>query len=86
MAWADGVFTRTNGTYSGPLVWTSDAGAGIDIMSNRHDTHDEDLADGIDACINKNGQNAAAANISWGDFKITDLGNGTVASDAAAYG
>lgn len=86
MPWGSGAFTRTNGTYNGAGVWASDAAAGIDILAGRHDTHDKDLADGINACLNKNGQNAATADISWGGFKITNLGNGTAATDAAAYG
>ena len=55
-------------------------------MASRHDTHDKDLADGIDACIHKGGQNSPTANISWGNFKITALGDGSSASDAATYG
>lgn len=86
MSWSAGTYTRTNGTYLGSTVWTSDSGAGIDILANRHDTHDQDLADGINACLHKGGQNAATANISWGGYKITSLGNGSAATDAATYG
>lgn len=86
MAWSGGVFTRTNGTYSGPLVWSSDAAAAIKIRADRHDTHDEDLADGINNTLAKDGQNTPTANMDWGTFKITNLGNGSVATDAAAYG
>lgn len=55
MSWSGGVFTRGNGVYTGSLVWTSDAGAGVEIRADRHDTHDQDLAEGINACLNKNG-------------------------------
>ena len=86
MGWSSGAFTRGNGTYTGALVWTNDAGAGIDILASRHDTHDQDLAAGINASLHKGGQNVPTANISWGSFKITSLGNATLATDAAAFG
>ena len=55
MAWSAGVFTRTNGTYTGTGVWTSDAAASVKITATRHDTHDQDLAAGINACLHKGG-------------------------------
>ena len=86
MPWSGGVYTRTNGTYNGAAVWRSDAAANIDILANRHDTHDLDLAAGINATLHKGGQNSATANISWGGFKIINLGDGTAATDAATFG
>lgn len=86
MAWSSGTYTRTNGTYTGAAVWTSDAAASIKILSSRHDTHDQDLAQGINSCLNKNGQNSPSADISWGNYKVTNLANGVTASDAATYG
>ena len=56
MAWnGSGAFIRTNGVYTGAAVWTSDAGAAIKITAARHDVHDKDLADGINACLHKGG-------------------------------
>lgn len=55
MAWTSGVFTRTNGVYSGGSVWSNDLAASIKIVAARHDTHDKDLADGINACLHKGG-------------------------------
>lgn len=86
MTWSGGLFTRTNGVFSGSLVWLSDASAGIDILADRHDVHDQDLAAGINACLNRNGQNSPTTNISWGGWKITGIGNGTAPADAAAFG
>jgi hypothetical protein len=77
MPWSNGIYTRTNGTFSGPDVWQDDDQAGFGIEDTRHDTHDEDLADGIDQCINKTGQNSPTNDISWGGNIITDLGAGT---------
>ena len=86
MPWSGGSFGRTNGTYSGAAVWQSDLGASIKIVAARHDVHDKDLSDGIDACLHKGGQNSPSANISWGNYKITALGDGVAATDAATVG
>lgn len=86
MPWTGSTFIRDNSAFTGPLVWTDDRDAGTKITSAHHDYHDQDLAAGISACINKNGANTPSANISWGNHKITNLGAGTLAADAARYG
>lgn len=86
MPWAGGIFTRTNGTYSGAAVWQSDAAAAIKIRADRHDTHDQDLAQGINNTLTKDGQNSPNQNINWGGFKITSLGAGAATTDAATFG
>lgn len=72
MAWSSGNFSRSNGTYSGSTVWQQDAAAAVDIEADRHDTHDQDLAAGIDACLHKGGQNAMTANLDLGGYTITN--------------
>ena len=42
-----------------------------------------DLANGLTTCITKDGQTTPTANIPMGGFKITNLANGTAATDAA---
>ena len=86
MAWAGIIVTRTNGTYSGSAVWQSDAAAAIKIRADRHDTHDQDLAQGINNCLTKDGQNSPTTNVSWGGFKITSLAAGVAAGDAVNKG
>lgn len=86
MPWSGGTFTRSNGVFTGSLVWTDDKNAGTKITSAHHDTHDQDLAQGINACLNKNGQNSPTANISWGGYKITSLSYGSADKDSATYG
>lgn len=85
MAWSGGTFTRTDGTYSGTSVWASNLSAGIKIVAARHDIHDQDLAQGINACLNKNGQNSPTANINMGSFKFTNLAAGTTNGDSVRY-
>ena len=42
-----------------------------------------DLANGLTTCITKDGQTTPTSNIPMGGFKITNLANGTAATDAA---
>lgn len=65
MAWdGSGNFTRTNGTQSGAATWADADSAGNNITTSQHDTHDEDLADGIAATLTKNNESKPTA-----DFK-----------------
>lgn len=86
MPWTGSTFIRDNSAFTGPLVWTDDRDAGTKITSAHHDYHDQDIADGITACINKNGANSPTSDISWGNRKITSLANGSSDQDAAAFG
>lgn len=75
-------FQRTDGTRTGADTWKDADNAGVKILSADHDTHDEDLGDGISACLKKDGGNQPTANIAWGSFKITSLGNASADADA----
>lgn len=86
MPWSAGTYTRTNGVYSGPSVWNSDFTAGVKIVYSRHDVHDQDLAQGINACINKNGANSPTSNINWGGFKVTNHANASANTDVMVWG
>lgn len=52
MSWASGSFTRIFGATG----WVDDKNAATNILSSRHDTHDQDIADGINACITRDNQ------------------------------
>lgn len=86
MPWTSGTYIRDNGVFTGPLVWTDDRDAGTKITSAHHDTHDQDIADGITATLNTGGQNSPVADIDWGGFKIVNMADGALATDAATYG
>lgn len=78
MAWnGSGSFSRTNGTNTGTTVWQQDEAGAVDIEADRHDTHDQDLADGINACLAKNGENAMTGDLNMGSNDITNAGDGT---------
>ena len=78
MSWSgSGVFSRSNGVFTGSTVWNQDAAALTNITAANHDTHDQDLADGINACLAKNGENAATGNLPMGGFRHSGVGNAT---------
>lgn len=74
MAWnGSGTFNRTNGANSGAQTWQDDENDGVGIVSDRHDSHDQDLAEGINNCLTKDGQNSPTANLDFNGFGITSL-------------
>jgi|WetSurMetagenome_2_1015567.scaffolds.fasta_scaffold00298_34 hypothetical protein len=82
MPWSAGLFTRTDGTRTGTTVWQQAKAALVGILASSHDAHDQDLATGINACLLKDGSNAATGNLNAGTNKITALGTGTLGTDA----
>lgn len=86
MPWASGSFIRTNGTNSGSTLWASDRDAGTKITAPLHDTHDQDMADGINACRNLDGSNSPSANLPMNSKKHTGLAVGTANGDSVTLG
>lgn len=79
MGWqGDGTFVRGNGTNSGDETWQDDAAAATAIRADRHDTHDQDLADGIAACLTKNGESKPAAHLAPGVTGTYNLGTSSL--------
>jgi len=59
---------------------------GTTISSSTFNALTADLATGLTTALTKDGQSTPTANIKMGSFKITGLANGTLATDAAAFG
>lgn len=78
MSWTgvapDQTFARTNGVNTGTNTWAQDKTAGTNILSSRHDTHDQDIADGLNSCLKKDGGNTATSNIPMGGFTLSNVG------------
>lgn len=73
MAWnGSGAFSRTDGTHTGTTVWNLNKVAGTKINVAPHDTHDQDLATGINACLAKNGENAMTNDLDMGTFSLSN--------------
>lgn len=75
-------FQRTDGTRTGSQTWQEADAAGVDIVSDDHDTHDQDIADGLSSCLLRDGGNTATANIPMGGFRHTNLGDAAALTQA----
>ncbi len=74
MAWnGSGTFTRTNGDNTGSTTWQQDKADDDFVTASRHDSHDQDLADGINACLAKNGENAMTGDLDFGDNNLSNI-------------
>lgn len=74
MSWGSGVFTRIFGSTG----WTDDKNAATKILSSRHDTHDQDLSDGINACMTRDNAAKPTASFLANADNTLDLGSGAV--------
>jgi hypothetical protein len=78
MGWnGSGSVVRSDGTRTGETVWAQARDAAVKINAPDHDAHDEDLADAIQACINKNGENTPTVDLPMGGFKHTNVAAGS---------
>jgi hypothetical protein len=79
-------FSRTNGDNTGSTTWQQDAAESVGITAARHDTHDQDISDGINACLKKDGGNTATANLPMGGFRHTNVGDAAARTQYASFG
>ena len=84
MGWSGGTFTRSNGTYTGATVWATDEASSFDIESSRHDTHDQDLATGINSTLHKGGQNSPDGHLNWVNTEFGGTTGGTANAQTLA--
>ena len=82
MPWSGGIFSRTDGTRSGTDVWTRAKAALVGILATSHDTHDQDVATGINNCLARDGQNAATGDLNAGLHKVINVATCTATTDA----
>lgn len=76
----------SQGHFTRVMNWTSDYQNGIEIVCDRHDAEDDNFAEGFNDCFCRDGRAIATGNFKMGNFKITGLGNGTIATDAVNKG
>lgn len=74
MSWSGATFTRTDGTRTGANTWADAKAAGVKILAADHDTHDQDLADGIQTCLRHDGGNPMTGALDFDGNKLTDAG------------
>lgn len=71
-----------SGVYSLPGAALVD---GQDILATEHNTLRNDMATAFNQCYLRNGTSTATANLPMGGFKLTGLGDATVAGDALNF-
>lgn len=87
MPWnGSGQFNRDTGVFTGATVWDDSRVAGRTVRADDHDTHDEDLATGLENTVTRDGQNSPSANLPMATFRHTGVGNAAARTDYAAAG
>ena len=82
---SSGNMTRTNGTFSGDTVWAQQAGsADKKINSQRHDTHDQDMADEMTDSLSRSGKGGMLAPLDVNNNRVINVGDATAPTDAPA--
>ncbi len=83
MPWdGNGNFTRTDGVFTGADVCTQQANNGVGLVPGRFDAELNNLVEGLEACLARNGETAATGNLNLGNFRITNLAAGTANNEA----
>ena len=87
MPWdGDGNFVRGDGTHTGSTTWDQARQANEDVNAADHDTHDEDLADGLELCLARDGQNEPTNDLPMGGRKHTGVADADDDAQYASYG
>lgn len=73
----------SSGTFSRLYSWTDDRDNGVKIRADRMDAEFDGIATALSTAILKDGTQTITADIPWGGYKITGLGDPTSAQDAA---
>ena len=72
---SEGIFSRLHN-------WEDDRVNDIDIVTDHMDEEDNNFADGLSQCFLKNGTSKMEGNLNCGNFKITNISEGTLPNDA----
>ena len=73
------------GQYNLPPAFTPEVNGNV-VDATRYNGALSDIASGISNAFAKDGQNVPTSNLKMGGFRLTGLGNGVSAQDAATYG
>lgn len=76
---SEGVFSRLHN-------WEDDRINDIDIVTDHMDEEDDNFADGLSQCFLKNGNSKMEGNIDVGNFKVINVADGALPSDAVNRG
>lgn len=74
-----------SGTFERVRRWTNDALAGISIRADRHDSEDDNFAQGLSQCITNDGQTTVTNNLPMANYRHTNVGEATAINQYARY-
>lgn len=86
MGWSSGTFRVNAGFASGRNIWGQAEALDRDVRSDDHDAVDNEMADGINNCLTKDGQNEPTGNLPMGGQKHTGVAAAEADDDYAAWG
>ena len=87
MPWdGSGNFTRTDGTRQGSTAWEQARQAAVNVNAGDHDAHDEDIVDGMENCLTRDGQNSPSTDLPMAAHKHTGVGDADANDQYATYG
>lgn len=75
-----------NGVFQRVRNWQNDAASGIKIRADRHDSEDDNLANGLSQCLTRDGQSTPTGNLPMGGYSFTNVGNASQRNMFAAAG
>ena len=81
-----GNFNRTDGNRTGSTTWAQARDAGALINAPDADHHDQDVADGLENCVTRDGQNSPLGNLPMNAHKHTGVADAAAATEYATYG
>ena len=70
-----GNFTRVHN-------WETDRLNDVDIVSDRHDEEDDNFAEGISACVCKDGRSVMTGNLNVGGYRVINISSAQATTDA----
>lgn len=74
-----------SGTFLRVRNWMQDAAANIRIRADRHDSEDDNFAQGLSQCITKDGQTTITANLPMANYRHTNVGAAQAINQYARY-
>jgi hypothetical protein len=75
-----------SGNFNLSYNWVDDYNLAILIDPTRMMGQENDIASGLSLCITRDGQGVPTTNISWNNFRLTDLADPVVGGDAVSLG
>ena len=81
----DGSFRRTDGSRTGGNVWQQARDASVKVNAADSDTHDQDIAEALENCLTRDGQNSPSADLPMAGRKHTGVADAVQDDQYASF-